>query len=201
MPTLRGFLRDNVFLVAAVALPVLVAGFFILATAIPRWMVEAPGYDLVLSAAGGYDGTQAKIAVHFEVREGQVIATAEPIAADTYRSPSRLFVFEHQSMQVREIPLDLPRTLSPGEKREITVQGVNGRIVATGARAPDGYEFQTRGSGGGIAGELFGMGRYRQNVAIAKDGRVVRLEMPPPYQNLYYGGLTALGWATTETAR
>ena len=31
-----GFLRDNAFMVAAIALPVLVAGLFILASAVPR---------------------------------------------------------------------------------------------------------------------------------------------------------------------
>jgi hypothetical protein len=201
MPRARDFVRDNIFLLAAVALPVLVAGFFIVATAIPRWLVEPPGYDLLLTAAAGYDGTQARITVHFQIREGQVVAIAEAAPANLYQSPAKLFVFDHRSMQVRQIAIELPLTLPEGERREILVQGISGRIVAEGARAPDGYEFETRGSGGGIAGELFGMGRYRQNVAIAKNGRVVRIELPPPYQNPYYGGLTALGWVTSETAR
>ena len=40
------FIRDNAFMVAAIALPVLVAGLFILASAVPRWTVPPPSYDL-----------------------------------------------------------------------------------------------------------------------------------------------------------
>lgn len=40
--SVRKALVDNPFLVAAVLLPLLVAAFFLAATAIPRWLVAPP---------------------------------------------------------------------------------------------------------------------------------------------------------------
>ena len=40
--------RDNAFLIAAAALPVLVVALFLLSTAIPRWTVPPPAYDVLL---------------------------------------------------------------------------------------------------------------------------------------------------------
>src|SRR6188474_2962219 len=48
MTDLRRFVRQNAFLVAAVALPLVVIIFFLLAAAIPRWTVAPPAFDLVL---------------------------------------------------------------------------------------------------------------------------------------------------------
>ncbi len=45
----RRFVRDNAFLIAAVALPLVVVGFFLLFTAIPRWTVPPPQHDLLFS--------------------------------------------------------------------------------------------------------------------------------------------------------
>jgi hypothetical protein len=41
------FVRDNPFLAAAVALPLVVVLFFLLSAALPRWTVP-PRYDLLL---------------------------------------------------------------------------------------------------------------------------------------------------------
>ena len=51
----RGFLRDNIFLVAAVSLPLIVVAFFLVASAIPRWLVPPPAYDLLISASDPYN--------------------------------------------------------------------------------------------------------------------------------------------------
>ncbi len=104
MPTRRGgFLRNNLFLVAAVALPLVVAGLFLVATAVPRWSVPPPAYDLVLRATRLYDGTPAKVSVDFVVRDGRVIAVATPAPENLYAQAARLFLFEHASMRVREL--------------------------------------------------------------------------------------------------
>jgi len=62
------FLRENAFLLAAVLLPLVVIGFFLVATAIPRWVVPAPAYDLLMRRAGAYDQTAPRVAVDFVLR-------------------------------------------------------------------------------------------------------------------------------------
>ena len=63
----RRFLRDNVFLVAAVLLPVLVVALFLAATAIPRWRIPPPAYDVVLRVPGPFDQARPRVAVDFAV--------------------------------------------------------------------------------------------------------------------------------------
>src|SRR6478735_3199762 len=65
----RRFLRDNAFLVAAGLLPVLVVGFFLLATAIPRWTVPPPAYDLIVKGYKPYSGDiRLKVSYDLDVR-------------------------------------------------------------------------------------------------------------------------------------
>src|SRR5215813_11728655 len=70
----RGFFRHNAFLVAAVALPVIVVAFFLLATAIPRWTVPPPAYDLVLRVGKSYEQPRPQVAVEFKVDDGRIVA-------------------------------------------------------------------------------------------------------------------------------
>jgi hypothetical protein len=196
-----GYLRENAFLVAAVALPAVVAGFFILATAVPRWTVADPEYDLVLRVARSYDAAPAKVAVEFSVRNGQVQATVQRAPANGYTQPWSLFLFEHETMSVREIPLDLPTDLGEGESRTLTVDALASRRIDTAVAAPDGYELMMHSSGGGgLVGDIFGMGRYRQTLALVNQGRVVPIVLPTAYQT-YSSPAYPLGWVMNDVRR
>ena len=102
------FLRDNAFLVAAVLLPVVVVGFFLLSTAIPRWTVPPPAYDLLLRSQKPYDGSRPRIAIEFEVRDGRVQVSARTSAPDAYVPPQVLLLFDHKTMSVSEVPFTAP---------------------------------------------------------------------------------------------
>src|SRR5262245_9349487 len=142
------FLRDNAFLVAAVALPLLVVGFFLLSTALPRWLVPPPAYDLVLRSTRPFDGTQPRVATEIVVRDGRIEAIVRPLPQDSYLQPPALFLFDHQTMTVREIPLNIP-AMAPGEPaRTIAVDATNGRRVVSQDKAPDGYAVMMRTSNG-----------------------------------------------------
>jgi hypothetical protein len=92
-----GFLRKNAFLVAAVSLPVVVVGFFLLSTAIPRWLVPPPAYDLLLRSGRPYEPSGPRIAVDFYVRDGRVEAVVRPVPANTYSQLPALWLFDHRS--------------------------------------------------------------------------------------------------------
>src|SRR4026207_414357 len=68
------FVRRNAFLVAAVALPLVVVIFFLLAAAIPRWTVAPPDFDLVLRGTS-YEQPAPRVSLEFDVRDGRVQAT------------------------------------------------------------------------------------------------------------------------------
>ena len=190
----RGFLRDNAFLVAAVALPAVVVALFLLATAIPRWTVPGPAYDLLVRAGGPYDQTVPRVALDFSVRDGRVEATFRPLNANAYPQLATLFLIEHDTLNAREIPVEIPRDLKDGDPpRTVVIDMPGGRLVRAGARMPDGYELSTRSQhGGGLVGDIFGMNRYDQDTILVNRGRVIAITLPSPYR--YLSPVTAIGW-------
>jgi hypothetical protein len=198
------FLRDNAFLVAAVSLPLVVVAFFLLSTAIPRWTVPPPAYDLLLRANDVYNSNQINPRVtEFSVRDGKVEAKIRAIPANAYLSRTALFLFDHATFTVSEIPVELPDKLVLVEgdpPRTIVVDTPPGRPVLAQARAPDGYQLETRSQRGpGIVGELFGMHRYNSDSVLTNRGRVVQVTLPGPYQNQYVSSVSAVGWLVPES--
>ena len=198
------FVRDNAFIVAAVALPVLVGAFFMVASAIPRWTVPAPAYDLVMRVGRAYGSAPNKVVVDFNVRDGRVEATLRPVPDPQGNAqPWGLLYLDHTSMAVREIPLDLPSSLAPGEEsRTVVIEGLSNIRLSAQTTAPDGYKLENSTSGSpGIVGDLFGIGRYRQSAALTNRGRIIRLELPSPYEEPYQSTAYAVGWVVEPGQR
>ena len=203
MANLRRFLRDNAVLVAAFVLPAIVAALFIMATAIPKWTVPLPQHDLVLQVQD-YASPPPRESVEFALHDGRieanVRAVAKPDRPDVvvpYPPRWKLLLFEHASMQVREIAVEIPRDVPPGETRTVMVEALANRRVIPGDVAPDGYKvtsLNTGSSGGGIVNDLFGMShRFRRGIAIGRNGRTIELELPTPYSE-NYGSIITIGW-------
>jgi hypothetical protein len=195
----RRFLRDNIFLVAAVSLPLIVVAFFLVSSAIPRWLVPPPAYDLVISGTDTYNQINPRVTVTFNARNGKVEATFQAAPANTYSVRSRLFLFDHTTMSVREISVEVPDNLVEGEPRTIVVDALAGRQLLTEAKAPDGYQLESRSQRGpGIVGDVFGMNRYDAEASLVNRGRVIPVALPAPYQNFYYSPVFAVGWLAPE---
>jgi hypothetical protein len=195
MPSGSGrFFRDNAFLVAAVALPLVVVAFFLLASFVPRWLVPPPTHDLLLRVDGNYDRAGSRVIVDYTVRDGRVEATVRPLAANVYLQPAALFLVDHATMTAREIPVDLPADMAENDSpRTFVVEGLAGRTVLAQPVAPDGYQLAERTRGGpGLIGEVFGMNRYDRRAALVNRGRVVPIVLPPRYQ--YFSPVQVVGW-------
>jgi hypothetical protein len=199
-PGATRFLRDNLFLVAAVCLPILVVGFFLLSSAIPRWRVPAPAYDLLIRA-GEYDQATQRVSLDLEVRDDALQATARPVAATHYVQRPTLWLFDHKTMKVRQVPIDVPDLKEGDAPKTFPVAALAGRRVSTAPNAPDGYELRTPrdGGGAGIVGDIFGMRRHSAKVAITNSGRVVPIVIPAPYE--YYSPVFFIGWVLDEGQR
>jgi hypothetical protein len=204
------FLRDNAFLVAAVCLPVAVAGLFMLASAIPRSTVPPPAYDLVFKVAQPYGvRSSSGPTVDFIVRDGHVEARIEPPPpSGSYDQTWTLLLFDHVTQTVREIPFEVPRATPadgtfPATATTLTVEALTEKRLMTQSRAPDGYELQNRMTvNRGLVGELFGMSssRYRAP-ALVNDGRTVELDLPARFTDFYRPPVYALGWLADEGTR
>jgi hypothetical protein len=187
--------RDNVFLLAAVALPVVVVGLFLVASAIPRWRVPPPGFDLVIQADGPYQANAA-VVVNFRVLDGRVVADVAPAPPLSSSPQPSLYLFDHATVAVREVTVHLPARLDEGEtSRIVPVEALAERRVLEGSHAPDGYTFEIRSRGGsGLVGGIFGMGHYDSRAAIVHRGRVVTVPIPPPHRD----SVRLVGWLAPE---
>jgi hypothetical protein len=205
MADTRRFLRENAVLVAAFVLPAIVAALFMLATTIPKWTVPLPQHDLLVRAER-YESPPPDVSVEFVVRDGQIEAVVRPVVkpespnvAVVYPPRWTLLLFDHSTMQVREVPFDTPRDIPAGESRTVAVDALAGRRIVVGDEAPDGYKvasLNTGGGGGGIVNDLFGMNhRFRRGVAIGHGGRTIDLDLPAPYSD-NYGSIVTIGWIT-----
>ena len=168
---------------AAAALPILVVGFFLLSTAIPKWTVPPPAHDLLLRAYA-YDRPPSKVSVDFVVRDARLFATVRPTVENSYPSRASLWLFDHATASLREIAVDVPELAAGDPPRTFPVAALDGRRVLAQTTSPDGYELRSRSHNSpGLIGDLFGMGRYKEAISIAKDGRVIPIALPPPHEH------------------
>lgn len=192
------FLRDHAFLVAAVSLPLVVVGFFLLVTAIPRWVVPPPAYDLLLRASS-FDQAGPRATVELSIHEDRLLATVRPLSANAAPQRTTLWLFDHRTLNVRQVPLEIPEPAAGEPARTVVVDAVAGRRVLVQSKAPDGYELVTRGHGSpGIVGDVFGMRRYDQALSLVNRGRVIPIEMPSSHE---YWSPGFVGWLLEEGAR
>jgi hypothetical protein len=196
--SVRAWLRGNLFLVAGVVLPVAVVLFFLLATAVPRWLVAPPAYDLLFAGSRAYQRDGERLWMAFRVRDGHLEAQVRDLKEHESPRAPRLYRFDHGTGGVREIPVELPAGLVLGpEVQTFVVTALAGQRISTERRAPDGYLLRHRDrSGGGLFGELFGMHRSGAPYVIAKDGRVMAI--PAPDAGRYYYQIDFLGWIIDE---
>lgn len=194
----RGFLRENAFLVAAVLLPVLVVAFFLLATAIPRWTVPPPAYDLLVKGYKPYSGDfRLKVSYDLDVRDGRLQLTVRPLATEQYQNKPVLFLVDHRTLDARQIPLTLRET-PPDAPETSLIDPVPGRVLLDGTKAPDGYTLEPRPyHSTGLLGDLFGMHSYDAGMVMRNRGRVVPVALPAPYDSPAY----FVAWVSNQGSR
>lgn len=188
--------RDNVFLLAAVALPIVVGVFFLIASRVPVWTVDPPAYDIVIKVPETYTSPPV-VSVDFEVRNDRVEARLRPVPPNTYRQRWVVLLVDHRTLKARNVTPELPDRLAEDETdRTIPVPALADLMVSPDATAPDGYALRTRSGGGpGLVGELFGMRSRREHVVLVGHGRTVRIELPAPFAEPYQP-VEAVGWVT-----
>jgi len=191
----KAFIRDNLMIVVSVALPLLVVVVFALATLVPRWLVEPPQYDFLMTAEWPGSRGALPVRIDMSVTNGKLRVRAIKLENGERAYAPRLFEFVAATQSVREIMLDWPDDLT--DLPDGTVIGVpefDSRRIDPSQRAPDGYAFERLDDrGGGIFTELFGAGRRNYAARLRKDGAVVRVRVPVDVPSYYYG-LAFLGW-------
>lgn len=187
------FMRDNPLIVASIALPFLIVVLFLAATGIPRLLVDAPTYDIVLFTRYPTTNRSIPVSIDIEVSDGQATAVVRDVSSSS--NAPRVFVYESTVDRVRELQIGLPATwdgIEAGDRfpiPELSQVTLSATLVA-----PDGYEYRgVRRRGNGLMFELFGGRSYSGDVTIAKNGAIRRISLPDdlPY---WYRDPQFLGW-------
>ncbi len=191
-----GFLKRHGFVVAAVALPIVVVVAFALARLVPRLLVEDPRYDVVYTAAQNYTGTPSRRHCTITSVDGGVRVRWTLSEQDVYGGALRVYRMNPASGELREIPVPEAEGLSaPGDTQDLTLGGLEDVRIDGSPRAPDGYEYElSYPGGGGLFGGLFYRGSRGPRSTVTKKGRVIVL--PRANHGQYgYESVTFLGWA------
>ena len=197
------WIRRNLALLAGITLPLVVIGFFLLATAIPRWLVAPPSHDLLVADITGYpiDASQT-VFRRFTVEDGRLVAHWRRLGDDERLRPQRLLVLPRGGTRLREIELAPPPGIEESdEELSRPVAALADVSLLTRRIAPDGYEFTEMDRGGiGLFNGLFGIRRYRSGYAIEKQGRTIPLRFAAERDAPWYSELEFLGWLPADAA-
>jgi hypothetical protein len=192
------FVKENLVLLAGIALPVVMMAGFLIASSLPQALANPPGYDLVFFTDDYNSGNSNNlpVTVNLVVRNGTLVAQYVPVAGNaTYGYWKKIYRYEAATRTVREIPFGFPADLSTiTALREEPVAGLENARLDTRLQAPDGYELSTdEYRGNGLIGDLFwrnGTGRPR----LRNGASSVPLELASDTQYYTYGNIQFLGW-------
>lgn len=186
---MKAFLKDNIALVAAIALPALLAVVFMISALVVRVSVADPVTDFFVVTDYYDNGSRFQFDVNNERLNINYRAAEKDV---TYSSKPRLWRVNVPEMTVQEISLNTP---SGNGAKAINIPGVTDIKVVNVSPGPDGYSFvDTYRSGGNIMTEVFSMDAPRGNrQGITKDGRLVSFKIPDGNDYNYYNS-RFLGW-------
>lgn len=190
-------LRENAALVAGIVLPVIVVALFLLSSWIPKLLVDPPQYDFLYVEESHYYTTPPPWRHEVTLdSQNRLLVKAYPAKLGVYApTAARLFLFEHEDGNVREITLPAPASTEGGEQGIVVeVPEFADRLIDPSRTSPDGYSLvdNTRSSRG-----LFGM-FYSSNgrgLAISKNGAVFKAA---DGRGEYWYGSRLIGWLVPQ---
>ena len=195
------WIKRNGALALGVGLPLLLVGFFALASWLPTVFVAPPQYDVLFMTNEG--SGQMKYTV-----ENQRLVFTYVGQNFESRGP-KLYRYSPKTGGVQKIDIPIPEGLeqrefdnklvvSDEERNRITplpVPALESVKVDTNVMSPDGYQFRnvTPRDSGGLIGALFFSPRYNYNLALEKNGNIVTIPNPEATQSYYYP-VVFVGW-------
>ena len=190
-------LRENAALAVGILLPVVVVVFFLLATYIPRLLVDPPQYDFLFAQEYGYPNQWSYWRYEIDVDSENKLRVRAFLAERTHRRP-RIFLYEHLGGNVREISVPQPETAEDAKAGVLVeIPEFSSQVIDTHRVAPDGYELvEPRRSSGNFLG-LFYRGS-RHELAIGKNGALVEV---PSRSDVSWHNTRFLGWIVTPPSQ
>jgi hypothetical protein len=194
-------LRDNAALVAGILLPIIVVILFLLSSWVPRMLVDPPQYDFLYVQDANYYGSASPWRHQISLDpQGHLVVKAFAAKPDVYTPGARLFHFEHEDGNVREIALPTPDDTDGAESGiAVEVPEFRNTFIDPSRISPDGYALvdNTRSSRGLFG--LFYSGNSRP-LAISKNGAVFEAAEGNEMAMGWYGA-RLIGWIVPAPER
>ena len=196
------FIRNNLMIVASIALPLLIVALFALANVIPRWLTEPPTFGFIVLSQTNSREIRAPVELRIDASQGQLRARVFSLEnnTNTYSNQGylpRVFEYMPGETLLHEIRYELPDNAeSLQDGAELDLANITGRAIVTTDQAPDGYIYDrnyNRG-GRGLFSELFGGGYRDSSIRLQKDGASVPIRLPSDIAPYGYYNLQYLGW-------
>jgi hypothetical protein len=175
---MKAFLKDNIAIVAAIVLPLILAVIFAISTLVTNVSVEDPQYDLLV--ATDYYAGSAKFEFNTDNDKITVIYHPDTKDANGYnmtRNMPKLWRIHVQERKVEQISLAEPADKKQGNVKIPALEGLKVQNIQPG---PDGYSYENyyryRNN---FMSEIFaGDTSARHAIALEKDGRLVKIKVP-----------------------
>lgn len=188
---MKNFFKENIALIAGIALPFLLVAFFYIAEEIARRAVPDPLYAVVfVRDYYGNSGSPYQI----RVENGRIVAEVKPpednTNAQSWGKPE-LYVQEPGKRSARKIAINFDLSASgPVGSPDLDVLNAMGHI-STDPTAPDGYGFDCNARyNGGLLGEVLSIRGQRDSCyALIKPPRRIPITTPDPLYSANF-----LGW-------
>jgi hypothetical protein len=194
-------LRENAALAAGILLPALIVILFLLSSWIPKLLVEPPQYDFLYVQDAGYYGSPSPWRHQVTLDpQGHLLVKAFTAKPDAYTPGDRLYLFEHEDGNVREIALPAPESTEGAENGIVVeVPEFLNTVIDPSRISPDGYSLvdNTRSSRGPLG--LFYSGNSRP-LAISKNGAVFEAARDNAMAMGWYGA-RLIGWVVPAPER
>lgn len=186
-------MQENYALILGITLPLALMIIFFIAGRTAEVATADPLHDLVY-VADYYEGPNQPYSIGID--NGKIEIRFRPQGEkEPYYNTPRIYVFDHTTLTARPVDIDF-KNIVDSKVVDPDLDALNRKTLSTAAESPDGYRFEynTRSSSGGIAGEFFGFGRsYNGNYVLAKGARIIPLKGDQPaYQAKF------LAWVTGD---
>jgi hypothetical protein len=200
---MKTLIRENPTIAFGLGLPLVLVVVLLLISGLPSLLVPSPQYN-ILYATGYYNyqhGMQIAV-VDDKIRVLYYNSLQLPIGKP------KLWRFDPKTGALKEIPIELPTSLSgtgktptTGEevpkRAQIAVPDLEGLIIDSSNIAPDGYKFSVVKDrySGDVFGSFFYSSRYTHDAVLTKNGRTIRL--PNTAKDSYDSRAHFIGWVVS----
>ncbi len=182
-------IKENITLIIALALPILLALFFMAARHVSEVNTEPPQYNFLVATGSG--------SVDFKIIDGQLISTFTYPEKNNrghynYRNAPDLYQVNVKTMIAEKVPLPLPANWRnppgalEGNAVDMFLPGISDKEWSAAMISPDGYDFgRLERYDYNLMTEIFSGSHRRRGYGITKNGRIEKIRgLPESSYNL-----------------